>query len=107
MADHHTNIRQLNDEVRQGLADGRLMVTRGISQRKDVWEIVQQVRKYNRFDRENDPYDEHDFGSILIGSDRIYWKLDLYSKDLESGSPDPTDPSVTTRVLTIMLAEEY
>jgi hypothetical protein len=103
----HARIRELNDEFRKGLSDGRLMVTQGISKRCDVWEIVQQVRKYNSFDRDNDPYDEHDFGTIMVDDQHIFWKLDLYSTDLEAGSPDPTDPSVTTRVLTIMLAEEY
>jgi hypothetical protein len=35
------------------------------------------------------------------------FKIDYYDKSLEFGSPDPADPTVTERIITIMLAEEY
>lgn len=103
----HAKIRELNDAFRKGFGDGQIMVTPGIAERNDVWEIVQRVRKYNSFDSGNDPHGEHDFGSIAINGQTIFWKIDYYDKDLASGSPNPSCPSITTRVLTIMLASEY
>jgi hypothetical protein len=38
---------------------------------------------------------------------KLFWKIDCYDRELHFGSPDPADPTVTTRVLTLMLASEY
>ncbi len=48
-----------------------------------------------------------DFGALQIDGERILFKIDYYDRSLTGHSPDPADPSYTTRVLTIMLAEEY
>jgi len=44
---------------------------------------------------------------ITIEGTTFFGKFDYYDLDLQMHSPDPTDTNVTTRVLTIMLAEEY
>lgn len=100
-------IRELNDTFRTTLIGGRLMLTQSILNRDDANEIVKRVRRFDAFNNGNDPYGEGDFGAFEMGRDSIFFKIDYYSKDLNSCSPDPTDPSVTTRVLTVMLASEY
>ncbi|MGH6890214.1 MAG: DUF3768 domain-containing protein [Rhizomicrobium sp.] len=100
-------IRELNDAFRTRLRGGRVMMTRGIAGRPDSTEILKAVVAFDAFSSDNDPHGEHDFGCLRHGRDTIYWKIDYYDRDLQAGSPDPSDPAVTTRVLTIMLAEEY
>lgn len=44
---------------------------------------------------------------ILPKGERIFWKSDYYDSACEYGSANPAVPAQTTRVLTIMLADEY
>ena len=65
------------------------------------------MQGFNRFNADNDPHGEHDFGNFKLGGESYFFKVDYYSPDLDGGSEDPTDPNKTTRVLTIMFASEY
>jgi hypothetical protein len=49
---------------------------------------------------------QHDFGSFEMVGRKFFWKLDYYDAAMEFGSEDPSDPEKTTRVLTLMLAED-
>ena len=102
-------IRELNDSFRQSFIGGRVVITEGVDalSAKEKAEVLENVRSFDRFDRENDPHSEHDFGSCDIAGERFFFKIDYYGLDMESGSEDPADPTKTTRVLTIMKAEEY
>jgi hypothetical protein len=102
-------IRALNDELRQNLTIGTAFITVGVAAlgAEAVARIVKTIAVYDDFCHANDPYEEHDFGSFEVDGQTIFFKIDYLDKTLASHSPDPTDPSVTERVITIMLAEEY
>lgn len=102
-----TKIRQLNDQFRKTLKGGKLVLTRGIAGREDVWAIIAKVASFKAFDDANDPYRERDFGAFEMNGDSIFFKIDYYDPDMTGGSRDPSDPALTTRVLTIMRADEY
>lgn len=100
----------LNDLFRETFLTGRVLLTDGIrSLPDDVRQaIITKVRTFDAFTPDNDPYGEHDFGAFdQPGAGKIFWKIDYYDVDFRCHSPDPVDPKVTRRVLTIMLAEEY
>ena len=103
------SIKTLNDLLRTTFVTGEVLMTEGISQldAEHREEIITLVRSYSDFNPENDPHGEHDFGVIKNRGETVYWKIDYYDKAREYLSPDPSDPSVTIRVLTIMLSSEY
>jgi Protein of unknown function (DUF3768) len=99
----------LNDAFRRTFSGGKVMMTSGVDELPDCVkaEALVQVAKFSEFTADNDPHDEHDFGSFTLVGRKFLWKIDCYDKDMSYGSDDPGDPAKTTRVLTIMLAEEY
>ncbi|WP_441228211.1 DUF3768 domain-containing protein [Tardiphaga sp. 20_F10_N6_6] len=106
-------IRELNDAFRHKLprtSKGyRLNLTPGVASlgAAQVAQLLLSVRSFNDFSPDNDPHGEHDFGAFDQDDIRVFWKINAYDQWMQFGSPDPTDASVTTRVMTIMLASEY
>jgi hypothetical protein len=102
-------IRALNDELRQNFTTGTALMTAGVAAlgAETVVRIVKTIAVFDDFCHANDPYEEHDFGSFEVDGQTIFFKIDYLDKALAFHSPDAPDSSVTERVITIMLAEEY
>lgn len=104
------SIAQLNDLLRETLLTGQVLLTEGIHSLTEEQRsaVLTKVRTFSEFTEDNDPYCEHDFGAFdQDGVGKVFWKIDYYDLAYEAHSPDPADPKVTRRVLTIMLAREY
>lgn len=98
--------KETNDALRQRIPNvappNVLVITRGIADLgpEAVRGILRQVKEFNDFSEDNDPWQEHDFGSFSYQSEepekKIFWKIDDYAG--QEGY---------NLVLTVMLAEEY
>ena len=102
-------VAELNDILRRSFGGGRVMISAGVSALPAATRsaVLAAVQGFDAFDPANDPHGEHDFGAVAVGDLRCFWKIDAYDRDLRGPSPDPADPAMTMRVLTIMLPEEY
>ncbi len=104
-----TEIARLNDHLRRTLTGGKVVITPGMAALAPevIQVIMAAVQEFQAFTPVNDPWDEHDCAVVTVQGIRVLWKIGCYDRSMTYASPDPTDPSVTTRVLTVMLAEEY
>jgi len=115
MTDILTRIAALNDRCRLGLdRNARIVITasclaalaNGESAAAEILaqaEVMAAVRRY-AFKPEDGA--ERARGEFEIGQQIVRFAIDCYDLALEWGSEDPTDPSITTRVLTIMLPDD-
>jgi Protein of unknown function (DUF3768) len=111
-AETKDRIRQLNDELRRTLvttASGKVVMTQGVAAlpERELTQLLERVRSFDAFTNDNDPHGEHDFGTVELAGQTYFFKVDYYAPDMDGGSEDPADPTKTTRVLTIMRADEY
>ena len=102
-------IRALNDALRRTGDGGRIHLTSGVLALDAALAaaIVAAMAGFDAFNEDNDPHGEHDCAVMTVNDVSVIWKIDYYDRALQFASPDPSDPEVTTRVLTIMLSEEY
>jgi Protein of unknown function (DUF3768) len=100
------HIRALNDQLRQNLATGVAVMTPGVAAlgEEAAARIIKTIAVFDDFCHANDPHEEHDFGSFEAEGHTIFFKIDLYE---EPGVKGANGKPIVTRVLTIMLANEY
>ena len=98
-----TKIAKLNDVFRRGGFGGT--ITHGVQELNDVAGLLRAVRTFEAFTEDNDPYHEHDFGSIIWEDQKVFWKIDYYDQRLEFGELPLSRKC--WRILTVMLADEY
>ena len=107
--DATAKVRALNDAFRTTFVGGALVLTDDVAvldpsvRRK----LLMAVREFDDFSTDNDAYGEHDFGSVKIDVETYFFKIDYFDRTMSMHSPDKAEPSVTTRVMTIMRADEY
>lgn len=99
-------IRELNDQLRRHGVGGRVVITRGVHAlgTEEMCRIVAAVAEFENFTEDNDPWGEHDCAVLTVAGRRIIFKVDLYEDPEVKGADGQP---ATTRVLTIMLAEEW
>jgi hypothetical protein len=102
-------IRELNDQLRRTAIGGRIVITSGIHAlgTAAVCQVLAAVAGFDEFTEDNDPWGEHDCAVLTVNGRRVIFKIDYFDRDLRWHSPDASDPTVTERVLTIILSEEY
>lgn len=102
-------IRHLNDLLRCQGVGGQVMVTAGIDALGvvAVARILGAVAVFTDFNDDNDPHKERDCAGLMVDGRSIIWKIDYFDRSLNFHSPNPANPEVTARVLTVMLADEY
>jgi len=100
-------IAQRNDTFRSKMIPGknRVILTPIVSDSPVRGQILSEVKKFKTFKEDDDPYGEHDFGSVKVNGQTYFWKIDYYDINLEYGCC-PSDPECRL-VLTIMHASEY
>lgn len=106
--DDTATIRAMNDQLRQHGIGGLVLATSGVQALgvEAVLAIFAAVSSFDAFGAGNDPYGEHDCGAVEVDGRTLFFKIDQYDQSYCFHSPDPTDPAVTKRVMTVMLAEE-
>ena len=108
-AQHAGLIREQNDAFRNCPSGGKVKLTFGVLEkfRGVLDELISAIISFDDFSEDNDPYGQHDFGCLSFQGEPVFWKIDYYDLDMTGGSPNPANPDVTMRMMTVMMAWEY
>ena len=88
---------------------GQFVMTRGVAALGPdaQLEFTRRVAAFDGFNADSDPQAWHEMGVIDLDGTTVWFKIDLYDVDYTYGSPEPSDPEQTRRVLTLLLPSEY
>jgi hypothetical protein len=108
-----SRLAEANDTFRKALGEsadypGRIVLTQGVAALPAplVFAILNAIAEADAFTADDDPYGEHDFGSIKTGGLKLFWKIDYFADSACAFAAEAPETGCY-RVMTVMLAEEY
>lgn len=107
MSDHRIDtIRALNDAARSTFTGCLLVLTEAFEKLPLTIRshVLKSVREFTQFEEVRDT--EHRYGVIWYEGTEFFFHMDYRDLTLQLHSPDPANPRVTRRVLTVGLASE-
>ena len=102
-------IKLLNENLRIHGRGGTIVMSPGIRalHTDTIDAIMAAVRSFNDFNRENDPFCEHNSAHLVVEGIKVFWHIEYRDSLGGEVSEEPENPDATDRVLTVMLAEEW
>jgi len=94
-------IAEKNDECRRTFLNCRIILTASVVHSPNREKIIQAIQNFKYFKKEDDPYGEHDFGTVDIEGNKYFFKIDYYDEHYWLHREDGK------RVITIMRSDEY
>jgi Protein of unknown function (DUF3768) len=102
--DRRVKIIELNDQLRTTFRGGRVQMT------ASVYQLDARLRgralcllaRYSKFNEES----EHDGGVFIFGGYSFEWAIEYRGKNHTGVSPDPANPEMTFRVLTLYAVDD-
>jgi hypothetical protein len=84
-------IQAINDRCSKTFVGCVIVITQGVEalevSRRAL--LLKAVREFDAFDEGNDPWKEHDLGSIDMFGETWLFKFDYYDQSMKHGSNDP------------------
>ena len=99
-----SKIIELNDELRTTFKGGRVQMTPAVCMLDAQLRgrALSTLSRYNKFaDGE-----EHDWGVFIFAGFSFEWHIEYRAKEGAGVSPDPADPGMTFRVLTLYVVND-
>ena len=72
-----------NDKIRTTLSGGEIYLTRTVESHANRASILNAVKSFNSFSAGNDPYQEHDFGTVEVDGETFYFKFEYCHRDFQ------------------------
>lgn len=96
---------ELNDQLRTTFKGGRVQMTAAVCA-LDPQLRGRALSALSRYDKFSDG-EEHDSGVFIFAGYSFEWRIEYRGKDGIGVSPDPANPEMTFRVLTLYAATDF
>lgn len=86
---------------------GAFRISPAVVWSQNLWTILKTVRDFSKFNEDNDPFGERNFGNFKIDSETYYFKIDYWEDESMKWGAQNYLRDASWRVVTIYNSKEH